>query len=174
MLRAVNGKNPVSITFLLSKASHDQVFQMDCWWFRLSLSVVGPVTWSNNWLFTPTPSNFNIRVLDNLRFCPYPDTDIFPGSDHYLWHVASYSAINVCCNTNHRVLIIRCDQCGESFARLDNLLRHSARHKHGKIFDCATCGKGFHRKVRYIVFIKYCMSCKYVDIFSHLSGPRIM
>ena len=43
---------------------------------------------------------------------------------------------------------VRCDQCGESFARLDNLLRHSARHKHGKIFDCATCGKGFHRKVR--------------------------
>ena len=44
---------------------------------------------------------------------------------------------------------VRCDQCGESFARLDNLLRHSARHKHGKIFDCATCGKGFHRKVSF-------------------------
>ncbi len=42
----------------------------------------------------------------------------------------------------------RCEQCGESFARLDNLLRHSARHKHGKIFDCGSCGKGFHRKVR--------------------------
>ena len=46
---------------------------------------------------------------------------------------------------------VRCDQCGESFARLDNLLRHSARHKHGKIFDCATCGKGFHRKVSLVL-----------------------
>lgn len=47
----------------------------------------------------------------------------------------------------HKGLIThRCEQCGESFARLDNLLRHSARHKHGKIFDCPLCGNGFHRK----------------------------
>lgn len=43
--------------------------------------------------------------------------------------------------------VFRCDQCGEAFARLDNLLRHSARHKHGKIFGCEICHKGFHRKV---------------------------
>ena len=43
--------------------------------------------------------------------------------------------------------VSRCDQCGEAFARLDNLLRHSARHKHGKIFGCEICHKGFHRKV---------------------------
>ena len=36
-------------------------------------------------------------------------------------------------------LLFRCDQCGEAFARLDNLLRHSARHKHGKIFGCEIC-----------------------------------
>ena len=30
---------------------------------------------------------------------------------------------------------------------MDNLLRHSARHKHGKIFGCEICHKGFHRKV---------------------------
>ena len=57
----------------------------------------------------------------------------------------------------------RCDQCGESFARLDNLLRHSARHKHGKIFDCATCGKGFHRKVRverYPIFVTQTQNCR--------------
>ena len=52
-------------------------------------------------------------------------------------------------NLSYQIInLLRCDQCGESFARLDNLLRHSARHKHGKIFDCTTCGKGFHRKVR--------------------------
>ena len=68
------------------------------------------------------------------------------------------------------IVVFRCDQCGESFARLDNLLRHSARHKHGKIFDCSTCGKGFHRKVRIIVNVlvqkKYLLRLAKVVLYS--------
>ena len=54
---------------------------------------------------------------------------------------------DVAFETDSNCLLSRCDQCGEAFARLDNLLRHSARHKHGKIFGCEICHKGFHRKV---------------------------
>merc|ERR1711936_1048885 len=60
----------------------------------------------------------------------------FTRAAHYESHVAKHKGLET-----HR-----CDQCGEAFARLDNLLRHSARHKHGKIFGCEICHKGFHRK----------------------------